>query len=89
MQKEKHRSNATAGAYLCPQNLSQTVFDKMAYCQEDKQHILKAVIKEKKKCIEIQIANKNESNCSLVTPETLHKFRPIWEKLLKGIFFII
>lgn len=48
MQKEKHRSNATAGAYLCPQNLSQTVFDKMAYCQEDKQHILKAVIKEKK-----------------------------------------
>lgn len=89
MQKEKHRSNATAGAYLCPQNLSQTVFDKMAYCQEDKQHILKAVIKEKKKCIEIQIANKNESNCSLVTPETLHKFRPIWEKLLKRNFFII
>lgn len=88
MQKEKHRSNATAGAYLCPQNLSQTVFDKMANCQEDKQHILKAVIKEKK-IIEIQITNKNESNCSLVTPETLHKFRPIWEKILKGIFFII
>lgn len=28
--KEKHRSNTAAGAYLYPQNLSQTVFDKMA-----------------------------------------------------------